>query len=107
MIKHDQGITCTLMTILLIASLSYLSINAQISHAIEATTDELVVVQDLSHAPNPAEHNNFLIGSSFQNASPFPLGIFTNILSSEHGLRIASHLWHYAPSYWQALLSNR
>jgi hypothetical protein len=107
MMKHDQGITCTLMTLLLLAALSYLSINAQVSHAIEATTAELAVVQDPSHAPNPRGHDNIQISASFENSASFPMGIVSSFLSSEHGESLLSNLWFRAPSTLRNIFANR
>jgi hypothetical protein len=107
MMKHDQGITCTLMTLLLLAALSYLSINAQVSHAIEATTAELAVEQDVSHAPNPTGHDNILISAPFQNSANFPMGIVSAVLSSEHGKSLFANLWLHAPNLLQNVFANR
>jgi hypothetical protein len=107
MMKHDQGITCTLMTLLLLAALSYLSINAQVSHAIEATTAELAVVQDVSHAPNPTGHNNILIAAPFQNSASFPMGIISALVSSEYNKSLFANLWLYAPNVLRHVFANR
>jgi accessory gene regulator protein AgrB len=107
MMKHDQGITCTLMTLLLLAALSYLSINAQVSHAIEATTAELAVVQDSSHAPNPTGHDNILISASFENSTHISVSLVSALLSVENGERLFANFWHHAPNTLRNIFSNR
>ena len=106
MIKHDQGITCTLMTILLIAALSYLSVNAQEAHAVEQKTAELVAADAPLDAPNPQTHGTLMIDTSNSMVN-FPMSIVSAVISSENGSGFVAHLWQNLPSYLWDVFSHR